>query len=816
MALTPGARLGIYEIIASIGVGGMGEVYRATDTTLGRQVAIKILPDAFASDPERLARFEREAKTLASLNHPHIAAIYGFEKSAGMHALVMELVEGPTLADRVAQGPIPLDEALPIAKQIAEALEAAHEQGIIHRDLKPANIKVRSDGTVKVLDFGLAKAMEPTGAMSPNVSQSPTITTPAMTQAGMILGTAAYMSPEQAKGRTVDKRSDVWAFGCVLYEMLTGRRAFEGDDVTDTLAPSCGPNRIGRALPPEPPASIRRLLRRCLQKDRKRRLSDAAGARLEIDDALTVPASDVVTLPATASRAGWLRGAVIATAALVVGGAAAGGAVWITTRPGPARVVRTTIQTSGATALVNSPRAAGSLAITPDGSRIVYTAAGQLVVRRLDQFEATPLISLGSPTQPFISPDGQWVGFFDGMVLKKVAMTGGPPVTVFEDNSPMGGPLGATWGADGTIVYADAGGAGLRRVSAGGGEAETLTTPDRAQGEIRHARPEFLPGGRALLFTIGYAGGGPDGARIAVLDLETGAKTVLLTGQHAKYLRSGHLVYGTEGTLRAVVFDLEQRTVVGAPVPLLAPVAVRGPQGAYEYDVADDGTIVYLSANVAPPATRTLVWVDRQGRETPLGAEAHSYVHPRLAPDGTRVAVLNALNIWIWDLARARLTAGTLDGGNIPIWTPDSSRIIFSSLRGGGSPNLYAQAADGTGTATRLTDSPNLQYPTGITPDATQVVLNEATPAALADIRLLTMTPTPHVKPLVETRFDERGGVVSPDGRWLAYESNRLGAVRSLRPAVSSRRSRSVAGLNRRRNAAALGTERAGTLLCGA
>jgi serine/threonine-protein kinase len=467
---------------------------------------------------------------------------------------------------------------------------------------------------------------------------------------------------------------------------------------------------------------------------------------------------------------------VIATAALVVGGAAAGGAVWIATRAGPARVMRTTIQTSGATALVNSPRAAGSLAITPDGSRIVYTAAGQLVVRRLDQFEATPLISLGSPTQPFISPDGQWVGFFDGMVLKKVAMTGGLPVTVFGDNNPMGGPLGATWGADGTIVYAESSGAGLRRVSAGGGEAETLTTPDRAQGEIRHARPEFLPGGRALLFTISYAGRGPDDARIAVLDLETGAKTVLLTGRHAKYLRSGHLVYGTEDTLRAVVFDLEQRTVVGAPVALLAPVAVNNFQGAYEYDVADDGTIVYLSANVGPPATRTLVWVDRQGRETPLGAEAQSYVHPRLAPDGTRVAVVKALNIWIWDLARARLTAGTLDGGTISIWTPDSSRIIFSSVRGGGSPNLYAQAADGTGTATRLTDSPNPQYPTGITPDATQVVLNEATPAALADIRLLTMTPTPQVKPLVETRFDERGGVVSPDGRWLAYESNRSGA----------------------------------------
>ena len=356
----------------------------------------------------------------------------------------MELVEGDDLSQRIARGAIPLDEALPIAKQIAEALEAAHEQGIIHRDLKPANIKVTPDGTVKVLDFGLAKLadVEATAGHA-EVTASPTITSPAMmTGVGVILGTAAYMAPEQAKGRPADKRSDVWAFGCVLYEMLTGARAFAGDDVSDTLAAVLRAEPDWRTLPPETPASIRRLLRRCLEKDRKRRLSDAAGARLEIDDALTVPASDVVTLPATASRAGWLRGAVIATAALVVGGAAAGGAVWITTRPGPARVMRTTIQTSGATALVNSPRAAGSLAITPDGSRIVYTAAGQLVVRRLDQFEATPLISLGSPTQPFISPDGQWVGFFDGMVLKKVAMTGGPPVTVFEDNNPMRRALG--------------------------------------------------------------------------------------------------------------------------------------------------------------------------------------------------------------------------------------------------------------------------------------------------------------------------------------------------------------------------------------
>ena len=334
LALTPGARLGIYEIIASIGVGGMGEVYRATDTTLGRQVAIKILPDAFASDPERLARFEREAKTLASLNHPHIAAIYGFEKSAGMHALVMELVEGPTLADRVAQGPISLDEALPIAKQIAEALEAAHEQGIIHRDLKPANIKVRPDGAVKVLDFGLAKAMEPTGAMSPNVSQSPTITTPAMTQAGMILGTAAYMSPEQAKGRTVDKRSDVWAFGAVLYEMVTGRRAFEGDDVSDTLARILMKEPDWTALPAAVPPAVVTVLRRCLQKDRKQRVRDLGDVSLALEGAFeTTVAGTLAPGPAIQPRPLWRR-ALPVVAAAVVASAMVGAAAW-TLKPTP-------------------------------------------------------------------------------------------------------------------------------------------------------------------------------------------------------------------------------------------------------------------------------------------------------------------------------------------------------------------------------------------------------------------------------------------------------------------------------------------------
>ena len=570
-------RLGPYEIAAQIGVGGMGEVYRARDTKLQRDVAIKILPEAVAHDSERLARFDREARTLASLNHPNIGQIHGLEESDGIKALVMELVEGPTLADRIAQGPIPLDEALPIAKQIAEALEAAHEQGIIHRDLKPANVKVRPDGIVKVLDFGLAKALEPVSAGSTAATTSPTITSPAMmTRVGVILGTAAYMSPEQARGRPVDKRSDVWAFGCVLYEMLTGARAFAGDDVSDTLAAVLRGEPDWRVLPTETPASIRRLLRRCLEKDRKRRLSDAADARLEIEEALTTPMFETSAAPAPGWQGGWRRGALIAAAALAVGGVAAGGAVWTAIRPAPARVTRTVIQTSGATALTINPRASGSLAITPDGSRLVYTAASQLVVRRLDRFDSEALTGLGSPTQPFISPDGQWIGFFEGLVVKKVAIGGGPAVTVFKDNNPSGSRGGATWGTDGTIVYAGSIGDGLKRVAAaGGGEAEILTTPDRERGEVRHSWPSFLPGGRALLFTIFYAVRGPG---IAVLNLETGAKTVLLSGLRARYLPSGHLVFGTENTLRAVAFDLERLTVAGEPVPVVSPVvAVQGP-----------------------------------------------------------------------------------------------------------------------------------------------------------------------------------------------------------------------------------------------
>jgi serine/threonine-protein kinase len=777
MTVSAGTRYGAYEIVAPLGAGGMGEVYRARDTRLDRAVAIKILPESFAQDPERLARFEREAKTLAALNHPNIAIVHGFEESNGVRALVMELVEGPTLADRIAQGRLPVDEALAIAKQIADALEAAHDQGIVHRDLKPANIKLRPDGTVKVLDFGLAKALTRDGGATgaTRLSQSPTITSPAlMTGGGIILGTAPYMSPEQAKGRAADRRTDIWAFGCVLYEMLTGTRAFPGDDVSDTLAAVLRGEPDWRALPAETRASIRRLLRRCLEKDRKRRLDSIADARLEIEEALTTP-SDTPVVAVTASRKRWPQIAAIA-AALVVGGAAAGAAVWIATRPGPSPVTRLSIQTSGETALVNT--ANNNLAITPDGLQVVYSGPDRLLVRRLDQLEPTTLTRMGTPTAPFVAPDGGWVGFFDGPLLKKVAITGGPVVTLVQNTfSGSGGPLGATWGRDGAIVFATSGSLGLRRVPSAGGEAETLTTPDRARGDIRHIWPEFLPDGKALLFTIAKRGFGPEGFDIVLLDLATRAQSVLIRGgNHARYLPTGHLVYGAGETLHAVAFDLERRAVFGPAVPVVASVGAMG-LTPYDLDVSADGTLVYLT-NRAAFVTRTLVWVDRQGRETPVGAPPRPYLHPRLAPDGTRIVVFSAdsdqqRNLWTWDLGRATFTRAVLDeaGGTIPLWTPDSRRLIFSSNRYN-TQNLFVRPTDGTGTTTRLTESTNPQHPTGITPDGTQVVFYETTPTQQRDIRFLTLTPTPQVKPLVETRFDEAGGVVSPDGRWLAYESN--------------------------------------------
>ena len=753
----------------------MGEVYRAHDTKLNRDVAIKVLPDLFASDAERLARFAREAQTLASLNHPNIAHIHGLEESGGVHALVMELVEGEDLTQRIAHGAIPLDEALPIAKQIAEALEAAHEQGIIHRDLKPANIKVRPDGMVKVLDFGLAKATAPVGSTA-NVSQSPTITTPAMmTGVGVILGTAAYMSPEQAKGREADKRSDIWAFGCVLYEMLTGRRAFDGEDMTEVLGAVVRLEPTWEALSSDVPQPVRTLLQRCLVKDRRKRIADIAAARLVLEHLADVATVTTATVEPRPRRPLWRRVAALAAAALVVA-AVAMTLTWFVMRQTLPRVVRTTITTLGSPAvtLSGSDR---NVTITPDGSRVVYRGNNQLLVRALNQLEPTVLSGLGSPRGVFISPDGQWVGFFDGTAIKKVAIAGGAPVMITP--IPGGaGPRGATWGADGSIIFATNNTAtGLQRVSATGGDSTVLTKPDRERGEGYHLWPEFLPGGGALLFTITPVGGVTLNAQIAVLDLQTGTSKVLVRGgSDAHYVPTGHLLYSVAGTLRAVAFDLGRLEVVGTPAPVLEGVATTL-TGAADIAVAANGSLVYVPGAGGFSGGQTVVSVDRQGRVSPLpGLPLDSYRDVRVSPDGARLALATQDDIWIYDrtrTTRSRLTTHPASDTR-PLWTPDGQRIIFRSNRAG-YPELYWRPADGTGSDERLLarekDFIDLRAD-GWSADGRQLLFTEVSPTFKGAIGQIAIERPSEAKMLVKSDFYNDFPAVSPDGRWMAYESD--------------------------------------------
>jgi serine/threonine-protein kinase len=779
LTLTPGTRLGPYEVVALLGVGGMGEVYRATDTNLKRQVAIKVLPAEVAADADRLARFQREAEVLAALNHPNIAQIFGLEKSDGTVALVMELVEGPTLADRIAVQPIPIAEALPIAKQIAEALEAAHEQGIVHRDLKPANIKVRPDGTAKLLDYGLAKAMEPAGAMSASVSMSPTITTPAMmTGGGMILGTAAYMSPEQARGKTVDRRADIWAFGCVLYEMLTGRRAFEDEDVSLTLSKVLQREPDFAALPAEVPAHVQQTVRLCLRKPLKERIPDIAAARLALEGAFESPSSQAdARLLESADRVGARRSLFfIAGAALMVGAGAAAGITWVVTRPAPVRLqpMRFAIVLSAAQQFAVSTTDR-QLALSPDGTHLAYIALeGQLMVRAIDQLDAEPVRGIAHARTPFWSPDSKWIGFVTGdNKMMKVPVTGGPSVTVCGTN---GAPRGASWGEDDTIVFATSDPAtGLQSISASGGEPRVLTRPDHAHGEVGHLFPVVLRGGNAVLFTI--AGASTDQSQVAALDLKSGARKIFLRGSQADYIETGHLVYAFDGTLWAVRFDSDRLDVSGEPIPVVERVTIVS-SGAAQYSLSRTGALVYLAGSAAG-GTRSLVWVDRNGREEPTNAPARLYTYARLSPDGTRAAVEiveKTNDIWIWDFARAtlgRLTFGPATNTQ-PIWTPDGRRIIFPSTRSGVS-NLFWQPADGTGTAERLTTSPQRELNPSISADGKQIVMLEQFLHTGNDLTLFHVDGKSPPEPLLSTPFSEARPEISPDGRWLAYNSNEAG-----------------------------------------
>jgi serine/threonine-protein kinase len=768
-----GATLGPYRVLDKLGEGGMGVVYRARDTTLQRDVAVKVLPEHLGGDPDRVARFQREAEALAALNHPNIAHIYGLETGGASPAIVMELVEGPTLADRLRAGRIPLDEALAIARQIAEALEAAHERGIVHRDLKPANVKVTADGSVKVLDFGLAKVIEPIGEGFAEMANSPTLTARG-TQMGVILGTAAYMAPEQAKGKPIDKRADLWAFGCVLYEMLTGRRAFEGDDVSDTLASVLKLAPDFDAVPASTPPSIVKLLRRCLEKDRKKRLADAADARLEIDEALAASDADSTQrLRAAPGGVPVRTTALIVVAALIAGGLLAGLAVWTRSSPLDPRPVRF-IAVAEPFDVVGLAGNSNDLAIAPDGTKVVLTApaGGQLAVRDLQTLGTTQLSSVGRMAYgPFISPDGAWVGFNDQSdgTIKRVSILGGPTVEIGPAGG--GGVRGASWGEDDTIVFGTVSTSGLWRIPAGGGTPEEIST---AAPGVSHAWPDILPGGRAVLFTI--LAQPVEQSQIALLDLETREHTVLISGgSYPRYVPTGHIVYGVDGALRAVGFDLRRRQVTTSPVPVVDGVLTKA-SGSADFAVAGNGSLVYLRGT-AQGASRTLVWVDRSGREEPLAAPPRAYFYPRLSPDGTRVAldVRDEENdIWIWDLARETMTRLTFDPGldRMPVWSPTGDRIAFSAQRDVGS-NLYWTAANATGTAERLTDSENEQYTMSFTPDGEILFVEGRESFDLMAVPVQDTDRRPRA--LVESSYAEWNGEVSPNGRWLAYQSNESG-----------------------------------------
>ncbi|MGH9862509.1 MAG: protein kinase domain-containing protein [Candidatus Acidiferrales bacterium] len=770
-----GKTISHYRVVGQLGAGGMGEVYRAQDTRLGREVAIKVLPDAFTYDPERLARFEREAHLLASLNHPHIAVIHGLEEADGRRCLVLELVEGETLAERLTRGAAPLEEALMTARQIAEALEAAHEKGIVHRDLKPGNVKVTPEGAVKVLDFGLAKAFESEG-VEEDISKTPTLTSPA-TRIGVLLGTAAYMSPEQARGKIVDKRADIWAFGCVLFEMLTGKQLFGGDTITDTLAAVVRAEPDWTTLPVSTPPKVQQLLRRCLQKDPRQRLRDIGEARIAVEEVLAGKAEAPEAAPVVVAARGWperlpwlVAGVLAVLLAVSLGG------LWRTTRTVLAPPTRLAVPITPPDALF--PGDQGLLAISPDGRRLVYVASrqstAQLYLRSLDQFQATPMPGTEGATTPFFSPDGEWVGFFAGGKLKKVSIRGGAPTTLCDGAANRG----ATWSPDDMIYFTPSPVAGLYRVPAAGGTPQGVTKPDSSKGERSHRWPQMLPGGKAILFTFETSFASFNDAHIGVYSPETGQRrTVFDGGANAHYAASGHLVFGRIGSLLAVPFNLTRLEVTGPPAPVVEGVMMNPSTGAVHFDLSADGSLLYLPGS-ARAVEHPLFWVDRKGVARPAMEGRRAFIGPRLSPDGSRLAVEiggPTTDIWVYDLARQTLTRLTFEGSNfVPFWTPDGKRIVFSSDRAG-VPNLFWKAADGSAPEERLTTSGSPQFASSVSPDGQRVLFRESTSSTASDVMVLPLEGERKPQPFVQTSFEERYARFSADGGWVAYMSNESG-----------------------------------------
>ncbi len=768
-----------YRVAAKLGEGGMGEVYRALDTRLNREVALKVLRAAFAEDAERMARFRREAQVLASLNHPNIAILHGLEESGGVRALVMELVEGASLSERIAAGPLQLDDVLNIARQVAEALEAAHDRGVVHRDLKPGNIKVRPDGTVKILDFGLAKALE-SEPNSVDLLSSPTMTVGA-THAGVILGTAAYMSPEQARGQLVDKRADIWGLGCLLYEMLAGRQAFEGETMSDTLAAVLRGEPDWSALPADTPLAIRRLIQRCLVKEPRRRLRDAGEVRLAIEDLQSGWARGEVPATAEPRAQGWQRWLPWALAVFMTFLAAESYLSLQNERsaPGPP-TMRFDVVVSPEEPLFLDYGAAAVL--SPDGSRMVLVAGFErhrrLYIRTLAELDAAPLSGTEGARDPFFSPDGNWVGFYAEGRLKKVSVRGGVPITLAEVPSMRGG----TWGRNGTIVYGADRAAGLWRVSENGGAPVMVTEPDPARNEMSHRWPQFVRGEQVILFTQQIRGTSFDNANIVALDLKTGNQKVLVQGgTYGRYVPTGHLTYVQRGTLYAVPFDVSRLVTNGAPIELIQGVTMSPGSGGAQYSIADagSGALVYLPGG--PTTELALEWVGHDGTASPLTELRRPYYNPRISPDGKRLVVEifegGATDLWMLELERGLLTRFTFDPGMDvnPVWSPDGKRVAFGSSRDGGPLNLYLKAADGTGQAQRLTQSEHAQYPMDWSPDGKNLLYIEDHPETREDIWIIPLEGKRAPERLVHTSYSDTNAVFSPDGRWIAYASNEAG-----------------------------------------
>jgi serine/threonine protein kinase len=764
MSLSTGTKLGPYEIVGPLGSGGMGEVYRARDPRLGRDVALKVLPPAFAQDPERMARFEREAQVLASLNHPNISALYGLEESDGVRALVLELVEGPTLADRMAPGPLPLEEALPLARQIAEALEEAHDKGVTHRDLKPANVKVRPDGTVKVLDFGLAKALGDDPAAS-NLENSPTRSVVSPTRAGVILGTAAYMSPEQAKGLPVDRRTDIWAFGVVLAEMLSGRRMYTGATAFDIMA------SVVRDEPaiPEAPPGIQRLLRRCLEKDPRRRLQAIGEARLLLEDPhhSDERAASPPPVPRARRLLPWAVAGLFFLATLVV-------SVAYFRRPPPEEAPVTKF-----TLLPPENTSFNEIAVSPDGRRVAFTARAasgttQLWVRPLDSLSAQPLAGTEGASLPFWSPDSRSLGFFAAGKLKKVEASGGPPQTLFNAAVPRGG----AWNRDGVIIFSPNGGAPLYRVSAAGGEPQPVTALDPARQETGHIWPQFLPDGQHFLFFAPSSQPENTGIYLASLDSKTPTR-VLGTTSSAAYA-SGYLLYLRERTLLAQPFDLASFATAGEAVPVAEPVQIDSLLRA-RFSLSQSGVLVYDSSGSG--SSSRLLWFDRAGK--PLGSvgDPGDYTNLNLSPDDQRVAAARRdpqtgrQDIWLFDLSRGGSSRFTFGPGSAssPVWSSDGSRIAFFSIRDG-PYNLYQKLSSGAGSDEPLLKSSNNKYPLSWSPDGRFLLYAEQDPKmARRSLWILPLEGGGKPFPFLRTAFNGFFGQFSSDGRWTAYTTDESG-----------------------------------------